>query len=549
MRRIGLVVVSAVAIAVAAVPLTAPPAADAATRWANTATRAFPLRAATRLGAAPPATPVHLAVALRIRHLDALESAISAGTVMTTNHFVSTYAPTSAQAHAVASYLTGKGFAVDVASNRLLITATGTVAQAASAFGTHIDRFRQRGRTVFANTTRARVPVALGSTVLSVVGLNNASRMAVRPRRAANPPSSCVVSGVGIPCTYNPQGFWRAYDATKAATGARTNIAIFAEGALGGVVKDLRVEEAANGLPKVPVTIVPVGRASTDKSGVDEWDMDTQYSTGMARSVKRLYLYDATSLDDAAITASFNKFAAQNVARAGSASFGECEFAASLGGSMAADDNAFMEAAAQGQSVFTSSGDTGGFCPVAVGVNGVPAGVPDVEYPASSPWVIAVGGTTLQTSGTGAYADEIAWVAGGGGPSLFESPRGYQAGVAPPVGTACAAGSVPCGRGVPDIAMDADPNSGANVYVDGQPEGVGGTSLSSPLALGVWARMQSARGNRLGFAGPRLYVARGTTAFHDIVVGDTGPYPAAPGYDYATGIGTFDVAKAIARIG
>jgi subtilase family serine protease len=235
---------------------------------------------------------------------------------------------------------------------------------------------------------------------------------------------------------------------------------------------------------------------------------------------------------------SFNKFAAQNVARGANASFGECEFAASLDGSMAADDNSFMQAAAQGQTVFASSGDTGGFCSVVVGANGVPAGVPDVEYPASSPWVIGVGGTTLVTSASGAYSNEVAWVAGGGGPSLLESPRGWQQGVAPP-------GS----RGVPDIAMDADPNSGANVYVGGQPQGVGGTSLSSPLALGVWARMESARGNRLGFAATRLYAARGTTAFHDITVGDTGPYPALPGYDYATGIGTFDVAQAIARIG
>ena len=236
-------------------------------------------------------------------------------------------------------------------------------------------------------------------------------------------------------------------------------------------------------------------------------------------------------------------------ARAASASFGECEFAASLDGSLAADDNAFMEAAAQGQTVFTSAGDTGGFCAVAVGVNGVPAGVPDVSYPASSPWVIAVGGTTLVTNSNGSYSSEAAWVAGGGGPSLFEAPPAYQKGVAPPVSAPCVTAGAACGRAVPDIAMDADPNSGANVYVGGQPEGVGGTSLSSPLSLGVWARMESARSNRLGFAGRRLYAASGTTAFHDITVGDTGPYPATPGFDYATGIGTFDVAKAIARIG
>jgi len=83
--------------------------------------------------------------------------------------------------------------------------------------------------------------------------------------------------------------------------------------------------------------------------------MDTQYSSGMAKAVKRLYLYDAPTLDDVDLTVSFNKFAAQNTARAANASFGECEAAASLGGSMAADDNSFMQAAAQGQTVFVSS--------------------------------------------------------------------------------------------------------------------------------------------------------------------------------------------------
>jgi len=84
--------------------------------------------------------------------------------------------------------------------------------------------------------------------------------------------------------------------------------------------------------------------------------------------------------------------------------------------------------------------------------------------------------------------------------------------------------------------MDADPNSGANVYVGGSPEAVGGTSLSSPLTLGVWARLQSAHGNTLGFAALPLYRENGTVGFHDVTLGDTGPYPATPGYDLATGM-------------
>ncbi|MGH9060870.1 MAG: S53 family peptidase, partial [Acidimicrobiales bacterium] len=359
-------------------------------------------------------------------------------------------------------------------------------------------------------------------------------------------PSSCVIPGVGYPCTYNPQGFWKAYDATSASTGANTSVAIFAEGNLTQTVKDLRTEESANGLPQVPTTIVPTGPASSDTSGADEWDMDTQYSTGMAQSVSQLYIYDATSLSDSDLTLAFNQFASQNVAKAASASFGECEFQAYLDGSMAADDQAFAQAAAQGQTVFTSSGDTGGFCPVAPN-NGVPAGVPDVSYPASSPFVVSVGGTTLVTNADGSYQQEAAWLAGGGGVSYFEAPGRWQS-TDGPVGTIAAAvcgaqAPVACGRTVPDVAMDADPNSGANVYVNGQPTGIGGTSLSSPLSLGVWARLTTAN-TALGFAAPSLYAANGTPAFHDIVLGNTGPYPATPGYDLATGIGTFDVAKA-----
>ncbi|HLK45969.1 MAG TPA: S53 family peptidase, partial [Acidimicrobiales bacterium] len=270
--------------------------------------------------------------------------------------------------------------------------------------------------------------------------------------------------------------------------------------------------------------------------------MDTQYSTGMAETVSKLYLYDTTSLTDSDVTLEFSRFATDDLARAGSASFGECEYQAYLDGAMVAMDQVFNEAAAQGQTVFASSGDTGGFCPVAPN-NGVPAGVPDVNYPASSPYVVAVGGTTLLTNSDGSYDQETAWFAGGGGPSLFEYQPYWQAGVAPPTGSTCVEVVACVGKTVPDIAMDADPESGASVYVGGSPEGVGGTSLASPLALGVWARLESTHGNALGFAAPALYAANGTAGFHDIVLGDTGPYPATPGYDLATGMGTFDVAQ------
>ncbi|HEY1740439.1 MAG TPA: S53 family peptidase [Acidimicrobiia bacterium] len=528
------------------------PASAASTTWAATATRAETLVGATHLGATAPTTPLRISVALNLRSQPQLQHVIASGTVLSRNQFVASYAPTAASTKAVASYLSSHGFTnVAVAANRLLVTASGTAATAESAFHTSIENYRQHGHTVFANTQAAQVPAALASTVGAVLGLNNAAKMNAGATKttATNPPSDCVVTGVGYPCTYNPQGLWQAYDATTAPTGAHTKIAIFAEGDVSGVVTDLRAEETANGLNQVPVTIEPTGPASSDTSGLDEWDMDTQYSSGMAATVSQLYIYDAATLNDPDITSELNQFAADDTAVAGSASFGECEFQAYLDGSMLADDEVFAEAAAQGQTVFSSAGDTGGFCPVGVGENGVPAGVPDVNYPASSPFVVGAGGTTLVTNSDGSYDVEAAWVAGGGGPSIFESAPAWQSGIAPPTGTVCSAlVDLPCGRAVPDIAMDADPNSGANVYVAGTPEGVGGTSLSSPLALGVWARIESAHQNAVGFAGPALYAAHATAAFHDIILGDTGPYPATPGADFATGIGTFDVAQAASLV-
>jgi len=213
---------------------------------------------------------------------------------------------------------------------------------------------------------------------------------------------------------------------------------------------------------------------------------------------------------------------------------------------MLADDNTFLEAAAQGRTFFASTGDTGSFCPVGAGENGVPAGAPLVNYPAASQYAVAAGGTTLLASSSGNYDLEIAWYAGGGGISQFESSPYWQVSADIPSATELNS------RGIPDIAMDADPYSGANVYVNGAVEVVGGTSLSSPLSLGVWARLISSN-SKLGFAPLRLYALYdGSTAiggtypeggFHDITVGADGLYAATPGWDYTTGLGSLWISQ------
>jgi pseudomonalisin/xanthomonalisin len=272
-------------------------------------------------------------------------------------------------------------------------------------------------------------------------------------------------------------------------TGSKTTVAVFAEGDLTQVLYDLRVAEKANGLPEVPVQVIQVGLASTDTAGEDEWDLDTQFSTGMAEKVSKLLIYATTSMSDSDIALMFNKFAAQNFAKAGNASFGECETFAYLDGSMLADDNVFLEAAAQGQTVFSSTGDNGSACAITGEANGLPlsgaAGM--VEYPASSPYVVAVGATTLTTDTNYNYIAEVGWDAGGGGISAWQASPFWQTSVLP---------TTAAGKALPDVSIDGDLVSGAEVYIGCTPgeaaasceETVGGTSLSSPLWMGTWAR-------------------------------------------------------------
>jgi pseudomonalisin len=522
--------------------------------WISAGTRGVGnlLANATPLGAADPSMTLHIAVALQLNNKSALLQYVSAindpasplfENSLSVDQFISSYAPTAAQVQQVVSYLGGQGFSnIQVEPNNLFVTADGTVTQANTAFHTVIGQYLQNGATVYANITDAQVPASLSGIVVAVLGLNNAARMTtpihIQPSATVSTPAVHF---------YTPQGFWTAYDVGATPTGSKTAIAIFAEGDLTQVLADLRVAENVNGLPQVPVQVIQVGLASPDTAGAGEWALDTQMSTGMADKVSKLIIYDTTSMSDSDIALMFNKFAHQNIAKAGSASFGLCETFAYLDGSMLADDNVFLEAAAQGQTVFASTGDSGSACGVTGQTNGVPlsgaAGM--VEYPASSPYVVAVGGTTLTTDSSYNYIAEVGWDAGGGGISAWEASPFWQLSVLP---------TTAAGKAVPDVSIDGDLVSGALIY-QGCTAGVapancqfitGGTSLSSPLWLGVWARLQSAHSNKLGFAPLRLYKLYKMPpatypGFHDIVGGCNGFFCAIPGFDYVTGLGTPDI--------
>jgi pseudomonalisin/xanthomonalisin len=140
----------------------------------------------------------------------------------------------------------------------------------------------------------------------------------------------------------------------------------------------------------------------------------------------------------------------------------------------------------------------------------------------------------LSTTSSGTYSGETAWTFSGGGPSLYEAQPSWQRGIVP--GTT---------RGVPDIAFDADPSSGALFIVNGTQTSNGGTSLASPLFVGAWARLESAHHNRLGFPAAWLYSHGPTPSgslFHDVTSGSNGDFSAGPGWDYTTGFGSLDVA-------
>src|SRR4029079_4430320 len=142
-----------------------------------------------------------------------------------------------------------------------------------------------------------------------------------------------------------------------------------------------------------------VGPASTDTAGADEWDLDTQYSTGMATGVTDLNVYVGTSLSNDDILSTITRWVTDDATKQASFSAGECELLAFATGFTDALDASLMQGAAQAPSPFVSRGDTGVFCPAIVGVNGVPAGLPSVEYPASSPYAVGVGGANVLGGG------------------------------------------------------------------------------------------------------------------------------------------------------
>ena len=532
----------AVALAIGIAALSCGATAQAA--WHDTGSKAHVLENAVELGALPASRTLHLAIGLKLQNEAALDEFLlrqhtagfrDYGSTVSSEEFSASYAATPRQAQTVASYLSRAGFEnVSIAENRMLITADARPAQVEAAFNTRLAQYRLGNRQVFANKADVQIPDALDGLVSAVLGLQDAD---VAHTMIEYPTATTQASTAG----HDPVDFATIYDAVSVASGATTNIGIVSDGNLTQTVADLRTFESQNNL--LPVTLVfrPSEVNGTDTSGLDEWDLDSQSSTGIAGTVKNIYFYNAASLNDADLSTAYNLAVSDNLVKAVNVSLGICEKSSNSSGEITTDDAIFKAAVAKGITFFVSSGDGG----AKTGCSGHTGLTKQVSYPASSPYVVAVGGTTLSTNGT-AWAGETAWSGSGGGVSVYETAPSWQQSVT---------GSTK--REVPDVAMDADPNSGALVIVSGSSTQIGGTSLAAPLSTGTWARVESSHSGSLGFAAPLIYAAVGKTPvpYHDVTSGSNGSgllgggYSAKVGYDEVTGWGTFNVANFNAVVG
>jgi kumamolisin len=211
---------------------------------------------------------------------------------------------------------------------------------------------------------------------------------------------------------------------------------------------------------------------------------------------------------------------------------------------MTAFDQAFQDAALVGITVLAAAGDGGSS-------DGLTNPVANVDFPASSPHVVGCGGTRLLTA-AGKISSETVWNDGskggatGGGVSAFfplpswQSSAGVPASVDP--------GAIQ-GRGVPDVAGDADPETGYRVFIDGQAAVYGGTSAVGPLWAALIALCGAALGHQVGYLNPQLYQSlAGDGACHDIAKGDNGAYKARVGWDACTGWGSPDGVRLLAAL-
>jgi kumamolisin len=413
---------------------------------------------------------------------------------------------------------------IDLASR--IISIRGRLSQLAEIFGAGLE-MRCIGTQVFRSRRgHLRVPQELADRVVAILGFDQ--RPVARTYRVCRAQRS----------SYTPPQVAKLYK-FPLATGNGQTMALIE---LGGGYRnaDLQSYWRQLGLSEVAVTAVSVDGGENSPAGnPDSADgevvLDIEVAGGVAPGAK-IAVYFAGNTDQGFLDA-INAAIHDSVRKPSviSISWGAPEDQWTPQ-AMNAINAALHDAALLGISVFAAAGDNGSS-------DGEQDGLNHADFPASSPWVLACGGTRL-TASNGVIQSETVWNDGadggatGGGVSSHFSKPSYQAHVNLPTPSEAANKT---GRGVPDVAGVADPETGYLTFVDGQPSVVGGTSSVAPLWAGLVALLNEALGKNVGWLHPKLYgILSEHGALRDITSGSNGAYMAGRGWDACTGLGSPD---------
>jgi kumamolisin len=486
----------------------------------------------------PPRTQIAFVLDLRVRELALQRYVDRVGEPLSAAAVGARFGPPLRGVRAVRSDLEAHGITdVRTFPQRTDIVASASAAVLERYFGVRFRRFvTADGRPYDAPTRRPVVPPRLARWVSGVIGLDT------RPLNVAH--EFWNLRPVDASTAYGLAPLHRSGLTGSGATIAVLSFQDFSKSDLDLFERHSTFDVKSLGpSPRV----VQISGGAAGERGTEEANLDVQVIRGAAPGAS-IVVYEAPNTA-AGELALLDRFAAGSTA-IGSYSWGMCDVADNFPSAhvyrayRAALGRALAVAAARGHTLFVSSGDSGAYTCQRQDFSDHRL---TVSLPADSPYVVSVGGTVLATSRHGAYLGESAWVdplayAGtGGGVSPLDAKPPWQRGVVPGPR-----------RGVPDVAASASPTSGWVVYQDGRQTGAGGTSAAAPFwaaSMLIAQQYATAKGVRSRcFLAPLLYRLAGTRAFHDVTVGGNRYYPAQRGWDYATGLGSPDVAQLSAEL-
>lgn len=415
---------------------------------------------------------------------------------------------------------------------RRSIRLSGTVAAFSTAFGVQLQLYERDGETYRGRVGSIQVPPDLLPIIQGVLGLDD--RPQANPHLRVRPTIPQAAS-----TSFSPIQIAELYNFPKNLTGQGQCVAIIELGG-GYNPTELDIYFQQLGLTAPKVSAISVDGAAntpgTDTNADGEVLLDIEVVGAVAPGAT-IVVYFAPNTDNGFLDAITNAIHdKQNKPSVISISWGGPE-STWTAQSLQSYNQAFQDAATLGVTICCASGDNGSS-------DGVKDGLAHVDFPASSPYVLACGGTSIQSSGN-TITQETVWndgsgATGGGISDVFPLPVWQSAAKIPPSANA----NKHIGRGLPDVAGDADPATGYSVLVDGKPLIIGGTSAVAPLWAGLIALINQRLSQPVGYLNPLLYnQVAGAAALHDITTGGNGAYQAGSGWDACTGFGSPDGTK------